>query len=88
VTTDLSGFDKHTDVGSPVQKCPLVWIEIELVDEEDQPVPGKKYRITLPNGRTVAGNLDGNGFTRHDGIPAGDCKITFPEMDSGSWDKV
>src|SRR5436309_10419070 len=30
------------------------WIEIQLVDEEDEPVTGMAYRITLSDGETVA----------------------------------
>ncbi len=29
------------------------WIEIELIDEADQPVVGEEYRVTLPDGTTV-----------------------------------
>jgi hypothetical protein len=62
------------------------WIAIRLVDEENQPVPGEKYRITLPDGETVAqGTLDQNGAARLEGIPPGSCKITFPDLDKEAW---
>ncbi len=65
------------------------WIEIEMVDEEDQPVPGMKYRITLPDGETVAeGTLDDKGFVRLDGIEQGTCKVTFPELDKDAWQRA
>jgi type VI secretion system secreted protein VgrG len=65
------------------------WIEIELVDEEDNPIPGEKYRITLPDGKTLAeGRLDDKGFARVDGIDPGTCKITFPDLDKEAWRKV
>ncbi len=65
------------------------WIEIELVDEEDEPVPGEKYKITLPDGETIAeGTLDNNGFARVEGIDKGTCKITFPELDKEAWEKA
>ena len=65
------------------------WIEIELVDEDKNPVPGEKYRITLPDGETVAeGTLDDKGSTRVDGIDPGTCKITFPELDKDAWEKA
>lgn len=64
------------------------WIEIELVDEEDNPVPGERYEITLPDGETVAkGTLDENGFARVDGIEdPGNCQVTFPELDREAWE--
>jgi type VI secretion system secreted protein VgrG len=65
------------------------WIEIELVDEADQPVPGVTYSITLSDGATVAqGTLDGKGFARVDGIDPGICQITFPELDSEAWKRA
>ncbi len=65
------------------------WIEIEMVDEEDQPVPGMAYRITLPDGETVAeGTLDDKGFARVDGIEPGTCKIAFPQLDQEAWTKA
>ncbi|MBS3919724.1 MAG: type VI secretion system tip protein VgrG [Deltaproteobacteria bacterium] len=65
------------------------WIEIELVDEDDNPVSGEKYKVTLPDGKTVAeGTLDENGFARVDGIDPGNCKITFPSLDKDAWEKA
>jgi len=64
------------------------WIEIEMVDEEDEPVPGEKYKITLPDDSVAEGTLDNNGFARVDGIDPGTCKITFPELDKDAWEKA
>jgi hypothetical protein len=62
------------------------WIEIELVDEEDQPVPGERYKIELPDGSVAEGTLDEKGFARIDGMDPGTCKITFPELDKDAWE--
>jgi type VI secretion system secreted protein VgrG len=63
------------------------WIEIELVDQDNKPVPGEAYRITLPDGTTLAeGTLDEKGFAREDGIDPGSCKVTFPNLDKDSWE--
>ena len=62
------------------------WIEIVLVDEGNNPVAGKKYKITLPDGATVAeGTLNEKGFARLDGIDPGTCKVTFPDLDGRDW---
>jgi len=61
------------------------WIEIKLVDEEGEPVPGELYRITLPDGSVVEGTLDAQGFARVDGLDPGSCKVTFPRLDERSW---
>jgi type VI secretion system secreted protein VgrG len=65
------------------------WVEIELVDEDNNPIPGEKYKITLPDGKTVAeGTLDESGFARVDGIDPGTCKVTFPNLDKDAWEKA
>ncbi len=61
------------------------WIEIELVGEDDKPIPGEKYRVTLPDGSVDEGTLDQNGWARIAGFTAGACKTTFPELDQDAW---
>jgi hypothetical protein len=62
------------------------WIEIELVDEDDHPVPGEPYRIILPDGESAReGTLDEKGFAHIDGIEPGTCKILFPNQEKSSW---
>jgi len=64
------------------------WIEIELVDSLGNPVPGAPYELTLPDGSTAAGSLNEKGLVRVEGIPSGNCQITFPEYDGRSWEKA
>ena len=64
------------------------WIELELVDEEDQPVTGMSYRITLPDDTLAEGTLDDKGFARVDGIDPGTCKITFLNLDKDAWERI
>jgi len=64
------------------------WIEIELVGEDDKPIPGEAYRITLPDGTTGEGTLDDKGFARVDGIDSGNCQITFPNLDQEAWERI
>ncbi|GEM_PF-3519252 len=66
----------------------LTWIEIELVDEENHPIPNEEYKIILPNGNEVEGTLDENGLARVDGIEeVGNCQVTFPKLDKAMWEK-
>lgn len=65
------------------------WIAIKMVDEDNGPIAGETYRITLPDGETVAeGTLDGKGCARIDGIDPGSCKITFPDLDKSAWEEA
>jgi hypothetical protein len=64
------------------------WIEVEMVDEEKNPVPGLKYRITLPDNSVAEGTLSDKGFARVDGIAPGTCRITFPGLDQDAWEKA
>jgi hypothetical protein len=77
------------EYGEVVQECPLrkkkTWIEIELVGEDDKPIPGVPYRILLVDGSTVEGALDETGSARVDDIDPGTCVVTFPELDEEAW---
>ncbi len=65
------------------------WIEIELIDERNEAVPGEKFRITLPDGETVAeGTLDERGWARVDGFETGECKVSFPDLDKDVWEFI
>jgi len=66
------------------------WVEIELVDEEDQPVVGERYWIRLPDGRILAqGRTDENGVARIEKIgQEGDCMLCFPDMDKDMWEPI
>jgi hypothetical protein len=56
------------------------------VNKKNKPVPGEKYRVTLPDGTTVAeGTLDSKGHARVEGIDPGTCKVTFPDLDKNAW---
>ena len=72
-----------------MQDCPLqkkkTWIAIELVGEDDKPIPGACYRIILPDGTSEEGTLDSAGRTRVDDIDPGTCVVTFPDLDQDAW---
>jgi len=64
------------------------WIEIQLLGEDDSPIPNEAYEIRLPGGELVTGTLDGTGTVRIDGIPPGTCRISFPNLDKDAWTPV
>lgn len=62
------------------------WIEIQLIGEDDAPIPFEPYQLVLPDGREVEGRLDGAGLARHDGMSAaGTCRVRFPRLDRDAW---
>jgi len=64
----------------------LTWIEIILVDADDNPVAGEKYRIFPPKGRPREGITGPDGRAREEGLVPGECQITFPDLDREEWD--
>jgi type VI secretion system secreted protein VgrG len=86
------GAEEPEEEGGPVAAAPTAaeregktFIAIELVDERGNAVPGKRYKITLPDGETVEGVLDGEGKARLDGIDPGQCTVSFPDADGREW---
>lgn len=61
------------------------WIEIELLDGQNKPVPDQRYRIEVPDGTFREGNLDKQGKARVDGIDPGQCEVSFPDLDGSEW---
>lgn len=65
------------------------WIEIELLGEDDKGIAYAKYKIIMPDESVVEGNLDENGFTRLEKLEkAGECKVSFPEIDMDAWELI
>lgn len=62
------------------------WIEIELLGEDDLPIPSERFEIRLPDGQLVSGRLDRHGLARITGIETtGTCYISFPDLDRDAW---
>ncbi len=66
----------------------MCFVEIELLDDNDAPVPDEPYRVTLPDGSVRSGALDRKGRARVDGVPAGVCKVSFPGLDRSEHEKA
>jgi len=70
------------------KRTKLTWIAIELVGEDDSPIPGEEYEITLPDGSVRRGSLDDDGKARERGIDEGTCKVKFPKLDKDAWEWI
>ncbi len=65
------------------------WLEVELIDEADEPVPGEKVMVTLPDGKVYTGHTNKDGLLKVTGVEKGaTCKITFPDLDKDAWEKA
>ena len=65
------------------------WVEFQLLGEDNQPMPGERYELTLPSGAVQEGRLDARGLVRVDDIDeSGDCKFTLPDLDRDAWEDV
>lgn len=88
-----SDGDASGDPAAPVHKPAdnadkTSWIELQLVYESNGlPVPGAYYKVTLPDGTTVAsGSTDEQGVGRVECIDPGSCDICFTDLDKDAWD--
>ena len=64
------------------------WIEIELVDEADQPVAGEPFELTKDEEVVRKGTLDANGLARIEGIEPGTYELTFTDIDGEFWERA
>jgi hypothetical protein len=57
------------------------WLEIELIDDDGNPVAGELYFIELPDGSTLSGTTDAEGRARIEDVDPGSAQVSFPNMD-------
>jgi hypothetical protein len=74
--------------GSAIRPCPPCWISIQLLDEDERPVPREPYWIRLPDGQVREGTLNDQGSVRLDPVPCGTCLVRFPRADAPSVHQV
>ena len=82
-----SRSDQDTSGGS--LKCPLEenqWIEIKVVGLDGKPMADQAYVVTEPGGKEHKGKTTARGLARVEGLPKGNCVVTFPGLDGDSVD--
>ena len=57
------------------------WVELELIDEDGNPLSNEEYILILPDGKQRKGALDNNGRAAEKNIPPGEIKIQFPKLE-------
>ena len=53
------------------------YLELELKDEDGNPIKGAGYKVYLPNGAIKEGVLDDNGYAKVENVPPGEAKVSF-----------
>lgn len=61
------------------------WVSIKMEDPQGNPVSNQDYVIVDKNGKEYRGTTDASGMARIQGLPQGDCEVSFP--DSDPWKK-
>jgi hypothetical protein len=73
---------------TPPPPVELTWIEIQMVDEADQPCAGERYEMELEDGKIRDGSLDANGLARQENLKPGSVKVRFPRLDAEAWERI
>ncbi|HYO69947.1 MAG TPA: hypothetical protein VEU33_28110 [Archangium sp.] len=61
----------------PIAKCPLNWIDLEYLYNDNEPVAGAKYTVKdADSGFCVSGSLDQSGRA-HVELPSGLSQVSF-----------
>lgn len=71
--------------GARDESATMSWIEIELVDELDRPVPAQRFAITAPDGAVIEGVLGIDGRARVALAEKGMCRVSFVDLDEELW---
>ncbi len=72
----------------PKRQPEKTWIEIQLVDQEGNPVPNERYRLKITDGSVREGRLDAKGTVRVSGLEPGNCTVWFPNIDAKEWKRA
>lgn len=83
-------FGNDTADGS-TKACPTenTWIDIEMVGEDDKPIPHLRFEIYRPDGTLLGkGRLDENGCGGFERIEEGDYEVCFPDLDEEAWESA
>jgi len=72
---------RHTLVLTPVR----TFIEIRIVDDNNNPISGKRAKLFLTDDRVLDTVLEADGVIRAEEIPAGNCRLELPVADRAEW---
>lgn len=75
------------EVPPPPPPQELSWVDLEMVDEENNPVAGEYYELTDSSGRVKKGTLNAQGRAHLTVFP-GQCTVRYPHLDRDAWEQI
>ena len=63
-------------------------LDIEMVDEEDQPMVSERYLVDFADGSKREGHLNPEGKARIWCTSDEPCRISFPDLDGPAWERL
>lgn len=85
--TKVATTSRAEETTSPVDSGePRHWVEIQLFGEDGEPIASEPYLIVAADGVEWRGRTNADGMARLSPIPAGTCRVSFPELDAEAWD--
>ncbi len=61
------------------------WIEVLIVNADNQPLPHVRCSVKLPDGQQVEFTTGDDGVGSFVGIDPGQCEIGLPDYDKSAW---
>ncbi len=80
----LPAIEKEEEPEDEKKNEELDWIEIHLVDMDDQPITHEPMEILTPDGTSRKASTNAAGVLRLDNLDSGDCEIHFTKRDKES----
>lgn len=66
------------------EEKPVHWVELELVDHDDRPVPNMECDLVFPDGRTRKVRTDAHGRARLADVRPGNYEVQFTRLAGGT----
>ena len=75
---------ESTEPPPPPQEEPLSWIQIEIVDEDGEPVPSIEVKVTTPDKDTQTMKTSREGVIFLHGVAEGSCDVELVGVDESA----
>lgn len=81
--SDLGPSSEPGGSGDPTSE--KSWVDVQLLDEDGEPIAGERYILKLTDGSIREGSLGADGRVRVNGIDPGNCVVSFPDLHTKEW---